>query len=190
MSLCKLGVGCVCGVRVCVYVEACVSSCVCLCLMIETNQTFRLNAFFIVNSTFVIWSCCSNIIAKQILEFVFLKILILILAIKTVWLIFLMFSFTHDFCFPNIMCVRCIFYSNGTFSLDSSFNKSPKMLHNWTFSTKMLKYMNHVSTVWTFAVFPYFHLRQKHISCINILPLKHLWFKNVKSANFFVSFLF
>ena len=172
---------CVCGS---LYVFVCVS------VLYDWNKKNLLNAFLIVHSTFLIWSCCSNIIAKQILEFVFLKILILILAIKTVGLIFLMFSFTHDFCFPNIMCVRRIFYINGTFSLDSSFNKSPKMLHNWTFSTKMLKYMNHVSTVWTFVVFPYFHLRQKHISCINILPLKHLWSKNVKSANFFVSFLF
>ena len=58
------------------------------------------------------------------MEFVFLKNLILNLAIKTVGLIFLMFSFTHDFCFPNNMSVRCIFYINTTFSLDQQKSKN------------------------------------------------------------------
>ena len=72
MSLCEFGAGCVCGVRVGVYVEACV--CVCA-LQLKRKSKFSSECIFSVNSTFLIWTCCSNIIAKHILEFVFLKIL-------------------------------------------------------------------------------------------------------------------
>ena len=116
--------GGVCGARVGVYVEACVCSCVCVLYNWSKKFKFSSKCIFSINSTFLIWSCCSNIIAKQILEFVFLKNLILILVIKTVGLIFLMFSFTRGFCFSNYMSVRCIFYINTTFSLDQQKSKN------------------------------------------------------------------
>ena len=65
------------------------------------------------------------------LDFVFLKILVHILAIKMLWLIFFMFSLIYIWSLPSKHYVcKTQFYINTTFSQNNSFNKIPKMPQN------------------------------------------------------------